>query len=506
MIQIKKFIINNETEGPLYLKLADALRRAIVSGEVLPGERLPSIRRLADGIKVNTATVVAAYRILEREGWLEARAGSGVYVGLKLPARGPDAPDGPRGNPEASANIMDDGLWDLSQGRLVIPSGVLDLAAGNPAPDLFPVDDFKLLMNEVLDRDGAAAFGYQESAGWAPFRDALALYASTALGIQAGAGDIRVISGAQQGLDLAAKALLGPNDAAAVEDPTYRGAEAVFWSRGAATIPVAMDAEGMDLARLEAALLRRRTPLVYVIPRYQNPSTRCWSRERMEALLRLANRHGFYILEDDLLSDLYFGPAPAPGTLKSMDRHDRVIYIRGFSKVLMPGLRLGMLIVPPPLRRPFETAKRASDIATDGLAQRTVELYLRRGYDRQRMAFLRSHYGLVYAEAVRQAQARLEPLGASFPEPGGGLHLWIRLPSSVTATRLHHEALRRGAAVIPSGIYGNGPLNRDDHIRLSFASLKPESVAAGIRIVAEALDNLLAEPDNPTGFTARPFL
>jgi len=498
--------LNNDTESPLYLKLADALRRAIVSGEVLPGERLPSIRRLADGIKVNTATVVAAYRILEREGWLEARAGSGVYVGPKPPTLGINSPDRPKVDSDASGTIMDEGLWDLSQGRLIIPSGVLDLAAGNPAPDLFPVDDFKLLMNEVLDRDGAAAFGYQESAGWAPFRDALALYASTALGIQAGAEDIRVVSGAQQGLDLAAKALLGPSDAAVIEDPTYRGAEAVFWSRGAATIPVAMDSDGMDLDQLEAALRRRRTPLVYVIPRYQNPSTRSWSRDRMEGLLRLADHHEFYILEDDLLSDLYYGSAPSPATLKSLDRHNRVIYVRGFSKVLMPGLRLGMLIVPPQLRQAFESAKRSSDIATDGLVQRTVELYLRRGYDRQRMDFLRSHYGRVYAEAVRLGASRLEPLGASFTKPGGGLHLWIRLPSPVTATRLHHEALLRGAAVIPSGVYGNGPRNRDDHIRLSFASLRPETVSAGIRIVSEALEKLILESKDPPALSALPFL
>jgi len=246
--------------------------------------------------------------------------------------------------------------------------------------------------------------------------------------------------------------------------------------------------------------------VVYVIPRYQNPSTLCWSADRMEAVLRLADRYNCYILEDDLLSDLYFGQAPQPATLKSIDRNQRVIYVRSFSKVLMPGLRLGMLIVPPPLRQPLDAAKRASDIATDGLVQRTVELYLRRGYHQQRMAFLRAHYGQICAAAQAEAQARLVPLGASFLDPGGGLHLWIRLPPSVSATRLHHEALSRGAAIIPSAVYGNAPFLRDDHIRLSYASLTPETVPQGIRIVAEALEKLLQETQNPPEYTSRPFL
>ncbi len=497
-MRIDTIRIDHDTESPLYLKLADALRRAIRSGEAQVGERLPSVRRLSDAAGVNPATAVAAYRILEREGWVAARAGSGVYVrddgsggtAGRIRSEENDNRDLRR---EASGDAAD--LADLAAGRVLVREGVLDLAAGAPSPALFPAAEFKSIVNEVLDRDGGWAFGYQESAGWAPFRGALAEYLLSAHGVAAELEDIRVVSGAQQGIDLAAKALLGPRDAAAVEEPTYRGALAVFWSRGAETLGVRLDRDGMDLGELERVLRERSVRLVYAIPRYQNPTTISWTEERMRGLLALAKKYDFYVLEDDLLSDLSYGVRREPTCIKAIDAEDRVIYVRSFSKVLMPGLRLGVLVTPRRLRDRFEAAKRATDIATDGLVQRALELYLRRGLHEDRLAFLRRHYGAVYAAATDAAERLLSPLGASFDRPDGGLHLWVRL-GGVTGTSLRAAALARGAALIPEAVYGGGEGARrgegvsDAHVRLSFASLSAEEAERGIGIVAAALAEL----------------
>jgi len=520
-MRIDTIKLENDTESPLYLKLADALRRAILSGEAAKGERLPSIRRLSDSVNVNPATAVAAYRILEREGWVLAKAGSGVYV-AGIPDVQPEGTPFPRGT-HSSRNggpSLDGSLLDLSQGRVVLSPSILDMAAGTPSPALFPVPQFKSLMDEVLDRDGGWAFGYQESAGWLPFRKALADYACSALGIKAGADDIRVVSGAQQGIDLAAKALLKTGDTALVEAPTYRGALAVFWSRGADTVPIPTHTDGMatatvdvkagtmNIGALEKLLRERRPRLAYVIPRYQNPTTTCWREADMRALLDLAEQHNFYVLEDDLLSDLHYGTKQKPSCLKAMDQNDRVIYVRSFSKVLMPGLRLGMLVVPRALRERFEAAKRATDISTDGFIQRAVELYMRRGLHVERLEFLKTHYAKVYAAAVEEIRERLEPLGVSWIPPGGGLHVWLRLPASVTGTALHGLALTRGAAVVPSSVYGEDSGRQDSHIRVSFASLSAGEVRRGIRILEEALKELLVKSPNAEkhGPSARPFL
>jgi DNA-binding transcriptional MocR family regulator len=515
-MRIDTIKLENDTESPLYLKLADALRRAILSGEAAKGERLPSIRRLSDSVNVNPATAVSAYRILEREGWVLARAGSGVYVagepGGREAPRGAHSGHGPHSDRNTDVAI-DGSLLDLSQGRVVLSPSVLDMAAGTPSPALFPVPAFKALMDEVLDRDGGWAFGYQESAGWLPFREALADYAHSALGITASADDIRVVSGAQQGIDLAAKALLKTGDSALVEAPTYRGALAVFWSRGADTItipmcPSGMDTCGLDTVALENQLQAREPRLAYVIPRYQNPTTACWKEADMRTLLDLAERHDFYVLEDDLLSDLHYGIKVEPSCLKAMDRSDRVIYVRSFSKVLMPGLRLGMLVVPRALRERFEAAKRATDISTDGFIQRAVELYMRRGLHIERLEFLKTHYAGVYAAAVEEIRERLEPLGVSWVPPGGGLHVWLRLPAPITGTALHGLSLAKGAAVVPSSVYGEDTGRQDSHIRVSFASLSAQEVRRGIRILEEVLKELLAMSPyaENRGPSARPFL
>lgn len=510
-MRIDTIRIDHDSEAPLYLKLADALRRAIRSGEAAAGERLPSVRRLSDAAAVNPATAVAAYRILEKEGWVAARAGSGVYVRDDIPSGGGIGPLDAASRPgEGIQAFADEALSELAAGRVLVPDGVLDLAAGAPSPSLFPAMEFKALVDEVLDRDGGWAFGYQESAGWAPFREALASYLRDAHGVDAELDDIRVVSGAQQGIDLAAKALLGPRDVAVVEAPTYRGALAVFWSRGASTLPVRVDRDGMDLAALERALRDRSPRLVYAIPRYQNPTTISWSEERMRELLLLAQRYDFYVLEDDLLSDLSYGDRSAPTCLKAIDDHDRVIYVRSFSKVLMPGLRLGVLVSPRRLRERFEAAKRATDIATDGLVQRALELYLRRGMHAGRLDFLRGHYGKVYDAAKTAVEASLLPLGASFDPPGGGLHLWLRLPEGVTGSALRAATLARGAALVPEAVYGGagnladgGGAARqaaDAHVRLSFASLSAEDARRGVGLVAAALVDLLDGGSRPNQF------
>jgi DNA-binding transcriptional MocR family regulator len=482
-MRIHRIILPEDSDSPLYLKLADALRRSILLKEVTPGERLPSIRRLSDTLNVNPATVAAAYRILEREGWVTARAGSGVYV--------MDRPVDAGGNLDPAVEALGAStLMDLERGR--IPPQGINMAAGTPSPRLFPVTEFRSLMDEVLERDGGWAFGYQESTGWAPFREALREYAESALGIRVSIDDIQVISGAQQGIDLSAKALLRSGDPVIVERPTYRGALSVFWSRGSDTVSVELTPQGMDLGVLERRVQAQVPRLVYIISRYQNPTTYSWSAEALEKLLYLAEKYNFYILEDDLLSDLYYGKAPEPSCLKAMDRQGRVIYIRSFSKVLMPGLRLGMLLVPPPLRGAYEAAKRSTDIATDGFIQRAVELYLRRSYHIPRLQFLRAHYGALYRSIIQEIDTRLVPLGLHYLPPEGGLHLWLSLPDHLTGSQVHSAALAAGLALIPEAVYGNaeissGEKRADNHIRLSIAALEKDEGPRAIEILEDVI-------------------
>ncbi len=468
------FHLDQGNDTPLYLQLAEALRKAIRDETFSPGDRLPSIRALADAAAVNPATAVAAYRILEKEGTVLAKAGSGVYV------------------TDLSKN---DALAELALGRVVVPPGAIDMAAGSPSPDLFPALDFKELAAEVLERDGGRAFGYTESSGYPPFREAAARFLSDFQGFTPAIEDLLVVSGAQQGIDLAAKTLVGSRDTVAVESPTYRGAASVFWSRGASTVGIPLEGDGMDLSALEEVAQKGHLRLVYVIPRYQNPTTICWSREKMLGLLALAERYDFFVLEDDFVSDLWYDQAPEPASLKALDNHDRVIYVRSFSKVLLPGLRLGFVVSPACFRGALDAAKRVTDIATDGLAQRIVDLYLRRGLHLDQRQRLRAHFHALYQATVAGLR-NLAPQGISFCPPGGGLHLWVRLPLGMTGTQLYRDALARGCVVVPEGVYSANEgdrESRDEHLRLSFASLGIDEAKRGIRI----LEGLIARPSGP---------
>jgi DNA-binding transcriptional MocR family regulator len=465
-------VLNEDSENPLYLQLADRLRQAIIRRDVMSGERLPSIRRLSQALQVNPATVVAAYRILEQEGWVQTRPGSGVYARQKH------------------------SLADIGFGETDVKAGLsyhhdtdgtyIDLAAGTPSPDLFPVAQFKEILHEVLDRDAGWAFEYQSSAGWEPFRQTLSEYAQEILHISADPQAIWVVSGAQQGIDLTAKALLHNGDRVILESPTYRGALGAFWSRGADTIALELHQHGMDMSVLEERLAQTRPRLLYIQSRFQTPTTYSWEKEELSRLLELAEQYDVYILEDDLLSDLYFDEPPDPLNLKSVDRYNRVIYVRGFSKVLLPGLRLGLLIIPPTLQSRYEQAKQSTDIATDGFLQRAVDLYLKRGHHKTRMDELRQRYGQLYGRMFKAVETYVKPLGCNLHPCNGGLHLWVSLPEGIKSADLYTNALAAGVKIMPGEAFQD-----PSHIRLSFACVKENEIEEAINNLALSLRRIL---------------
>ncbi|AEJ19080.1 PLP-dependent aminotransferase family protein [Gracilinema caldarium] len=474
-MKYENLMLNTDSENPLYLQLADSLRHAISRGEVMDGERLPSIRRLSHTIQVNPATVVAAYRILEQEGWVRSRPGSGVYVRHKKNL--------------ADLDITETDLRSSLAFQHTNDGTFLDLAAGTPSPDLFPVDQFKTILHEVLDRDAGWAFEYQHSAGWAPFRQTLSRYAEEILQISAPPSTIWVVSGAQQGIDLTSKALLHPGDRVILEAPTYRGALGAFWSRGADTIALPLYPTGWDMDLLEKRLAETRPRLLYIQSRFQTPTTYSWGTEELYRLLELAAKYDAYILEDDLLSDLYFDQPPEPLNLKSIDQHSRVIYVRGFSKVLLPGLRLGLLIVPPALQNLYEQAKQSSDIATDSFMQRAVDLYLSGDHHKRRMDELRERYGRLYKHSISTVSQHLLPLGCSQHSCTGGLHLWIGLPEGIKSADLYTHALKTGVRIMPGEAFQD-----PTHIRLSFACIEADQIDEGISRLAQSLKELMHTP------------
>lgn len=485
MLEIFKEIqLDRDSEKPLYQQLFELLRDMIESSRLLHDTRLPSIRELAGSLEINQVTVVSAYRLLEENGFVYSRTGSGTYVaGLiqHIPAK-------------AENPLLQDELYpqadntQIHNDQIIISENTINFASASPTSDLFPVDNFKIVLNEVLDRDKGNAFSYHESQGYQPLRESIAgLLAKGRMHFPE--EDINVISGAQQGIDIIAKALIRQGDCILTESPTYTGAVAVFKSRSAQLIDVAMQPGGPDLNHLEYLIKKYRPKFMYTIPSFQNPTGCSYTNEKRKALLGLSDKYNFFIMEDDYVSDLDFDHLNHI-PLKSMDTRGRVILIKSFSKLFMPGLRLGFMIVPPQLSQDLLAAKHTTDISTSGLVQRAFDLYIRKGYWNSHFDFMYGIYRDRYYK-ITSAIDRYLPDGCSFIKPGGGLNVWISLPAGFPTGSLLHMATANDIAFAPGTIFhtGNTP-DAANNLRLSFAAVQTDKIEAGVEKLCSLIGRL----------------
>jgi 2-aminoadipate transaminase len=485
MLEIfKEICLDRNSAAPLYQQLFEILREMIENGRLLHDTRLPSIREFARLLGVNQVTVVTAFRHLEENGFANSRSGSGTYVaGLlqRLPAKAENPLLQDELYPQAENSFM-------QNDQILINENTINFASATPTSDLFPVDNFKIVLNEVLDRDKGNAFSYHESQGFLPLRESITgLIAKDRLDFSV--EDINIISGAQQGIDIIAKALIHPGDCIMTESPTYTGAVAVFKSRNAQLVDVAMQPGGPDMNLLEYTVKKYRPKFMYTIPSFQNPTSYSYTNEKRKALLGLADRYDFFIVEDDYVSDLDFdhqGYLP----LKALDARGRVILIKSFSKLFMPGLRLGFMVVPPQLSQDLLTAKHTTDISTSGLVQRAFDLYIRKGYWNSHFDFMYKIYKTRY-EKMTDALDKYLPSTCSCIKPGGGLNIWISLPAGFHVTNLLHMAAASDIAFAPGTIFhtGNTP-DAANNLRLSFAAVQTDKIEAGLEKLCSLIGRL----------------
>jgi len=473
---IQDFRLYKDDEVPLYIQAADALRARIVDGGFRPGDRLPSVRKLSDELAVNPATVVAAYRILGQEGFLEPRAGSGVFVATGAPLTAADA-----------GKAILDGQAPLTDSPLA------DFSSNAPPLDMFPLEDVKRFLVEAIDADGGRAFEYQDTAGYGPLKLAMADRLTRAWSVGQGGAvpvdplDVHIVSGAQQGIDLAARVLLRKGDVAVTELPGYRGARDAFVAAGARVEPVPILEHGLDLHALERLASSRPLRLVHVNPDFQNPTGIEYSAENRAALVSLALRHGFYILEDDLFSDLGWDGSVHP-SVRSYDRSGQVIYVKSFSKALLPGLRIACLEAPAALRDRFESAKRSIDISSSGLMQRVLQRFLTSGRFEDHLVNARHRYHGAY-NAFNTALKPWSHTGLGWDDPRGGINLWLKLPAGIGSRALARRCLAHGCLVSaePAFCYDQSiPMDNDHHVRVSFASVPAGMLELGARVIGEA--------------------
>lgn len=485
MEKIEDIKLDKESNEYLYVQLFKSIKKMINNKNIEANSKLPTIRKLAKDLGVNNVTIVNAYNLLEEQGFVYKKVGSGTF-----------AKDMSRNEP-LGFNNEEESFRDKD-------NGMINFAITAPPEDLFPIEDIKFAINEVLDRDKGMAFSYQQSQGYYPLRNSIKLYLNKS-NIKTSEDNIQIISGAQQGIDILSKALIDYGDIVFAEDPTYSGALAVFKSRSARIISIDIESDGIDIIDLENKLRSFKPRFIYVMSNFQNPTGYSYSLEKKQRLLELAEKHDFYIIEDDYLSDISFNGKDNV-TIKSLDDKDRVIYIKSFSKISMPGLRLAFIVIPKVLYSDVLSAKHISDISTSGIIQRAFEVYLTNGSFNKNLEHISEIYINRFNKMIK-CISKYIPSEVSCILPDGGLNFWFTLPDGYSSNQLYRECLEENISISPGAVF-NIDKSDNENFRLSVASLTIDEIDKAMSKFSRVLNKFLKKYKNvtPQANVYNPFL
>lgn len=484
--------LDHTSDVPLYRQIEDHLRQNIRSGSLAAETRLPATRELAQELGVSRITVNNAYAELESDGLIYTLEGSGTYVAPPLALSTPLVDDTavtyPLWQQELTTDVVDDPELRGVIRPLPTPHPHPIAFTGVGDPRQFPLDDFFKALKQVIQEEGVTALAYGDmSGGYAPLRETVA-HVLASQGIQANPAHILITAGSQQALALVCQVLLKPGDVILVEKPTYNFALELFRSLNLKIVGVPLDEHGMQVELVEALLQQHHPRLIYTIPNFQNPSGVCLSGARRRQLVALAGRYNVPVLEDDFAGDLRYDGRSLPA-IKALSPPGQVIYIGTFSKMLMPGLRIGFLVAEGPIFSRLVTTKRVHDLATSALMQRALERYVTVG---RYQAHLRRSCRLYRQrrDAMLAAIQRYLPAEIQVIPPQGGLFIWLRLPENKSSLELLALARAESVDFAPGTRFFPDFAEGDPYLRLNFATQTPEAIAEGIRRLATAWQRL----------------
>jgi 2-aminoadipate transaminase len=389
--------------------------------------------------------------------------------------------------------------------KLTEAPDIISFAGGLPAPEVFPVEEFRQAADTALQEYGARALQYGMTEGCLPLRKFI-VQTMSRYGIHAQEDNVLVTSGSQQALDLIGKILINPGDKILTETPTYLGALQAWRSYQARYVTVPIDQDGLQVDLLEEAL-RAGPKFMYVLPNFQNPGGVTLSLERRLELVQLADEHGVPIIEDDPYGQLRYSGEHLPPLVvldcdhlesRAQDGHGyctgNVIYTSTFSKTLAPGLRLGWIVAPVEVIQRCVQAKQGMDLHTSNFTQLVAYELVKDGFLDRHIKLIRQ----VYAErrdVMLQAMERYFPQEVTWTRPAGGLFLWAWLPEEINAAELLKIAVERHKVAFVPGNSFHPDGTGHNTMRLNFSHARPELIEEGIRRLGLVLKERIAAPE-----------
>jgi len=365
---------------------------------------------------------------------------------------------------------------------------IISFAGGLPSPDSFPIQQLKEIVNEVLDEDGASALQYGATEGDTRLRELL-VENYRASGFDITIDNLMITTASQQGLDLLTKVFVNRGDKIIVGLPSYLGGLSAFNSYGADPVGVKFDDKGMRADLLEAALEEmkqkgEKPKFIYVIPDFQNPAGITMPESRRKEIIALARKYDVIIVEDSPYKELRF-EGEDQKSLYALDNTGHVITLGTFSKIFVPGFRIGWVIAHPEILDKFIVAKQATDLCTSPFVQKISAKYLEKGYYAENLVKTIAMYK-EKKEVMMKAFDDFMPEGVTWTRPEGGLFLFLTLPEHMDSEELFREALKEKVAFVIGHVFhcdGSGK----NTMRINFSYATKDQIVEGVKRLATAI-------------------
>jgi GntR family transcriptional regulator / MocR family aminotransferase len=479
--------IDRSAEAPLHRQVYDGYRNAILRGDLRPGQQVPSSRELAAEIRVSRFPVLHAYSQLLAEGYFESRVGAGTFIARSLPELLKSA----AGQSSAMKNKIS-GPRPISRrsqlyppfDRTVLTRGWGPFGVHQPAFDRFPFQIWSTLVAKHSRNPAAGAIHRIDPMGSERFRQEICAYLRTARAVKCDSGQIMIVSGSQQAIDITARVLLDPGSPVWVEEPGYWLERTALLAAGCRIVPVPVDSEGMDIAT--AIKMEPNARAAFVTPSHQYPLGVTMSATRRLHLLNWAQRSGSWVVEDDYDSEYRFETNPI-ASLQGLDVNARVIYIGTFSKVLLPSLRIGYIVIPPDLVDQFAAVRFAADIFPPYLYQEVLADFMQLGHFGRHIRKMRHLYHVRRSLLV---ECLLAEFGDMLQVEGSeaGMHLAVTLPDSYSDIELANLASQKRLWIWPLSPNYIGKKLRQGFV-LGFGSSATNDIPRAVQTLRSLLNN-----------------
>ncbi len=367
---------------------------------------------------------------------------------------------------------------------------IISLAGGNPASELFPGDELAEIAKDILTENPVGALQYGTTDGLPAMKDCAIARAKKVNAYNDGESVI-ITTGANQGIDLAAKAMINKGDKIIVESPSFIGSLNAFRTYECELVGVKVDSDGMNMDELEKALKENSgVKMIYTIPTFQNPTGTTMTVEKRKRLIELANKYDVIVLEDNPYGDLRFRGENVP-TIKSLDTEGRVLYCGSFSKILSPGMRLGYVIGAPEIISKIEILKQVNDVHTPVLTQMMCVEFMKRYNIDDYIEKNRELYGKKCKVMVDSMEKYFPKGKVNYTVPDGGIFLWCECPGIEDITPVVDKALEKKVAIVPGSNFAIDNKAPSNMFRLNYSSASPEKIEEGIKRLGEALNEVL---------------